>query len=238
MNKTQAKEILNHSITNLQLFRKDKITLKDVETEVINLTCLSIFKNQKKLNYPLYLFSQDFIESSIESFTNSALEIFPQAYSFIHVATARIAIQQNIQWKGMWDFLKNYFEKNHGINIDDIEFSSEMFLDSLMSNSIPLNNLTKYSIDDFHVFKEFVTNWNSGISKIEKISIALHSDNYVNLGVDMYNEGNIYDAIQLYEKALEIMPNNDDALNNLRVCYSETRRLEKEFQMIEKLNFL
>ena len=31
MNKTQAKEILNHSITNLQLFRKDKITLKDVE---------------------------------------------------------------------------------------------------------------------------------------------------------------------------------------------------------------
>ena len=58
MNKTQAKEILNHSITNLQLFRKDKITLKDVETEVINLTCLSIFKNQKKLNYPLYLFSK------------------------------------------------------------------------------------------------------------------------------------------------------------------------------------
>ena len=33
---------------------------------------------------------------------------------------AFIAIYQNISWAGMWDFLRDYFQKKHGESIDSI----------------------------------------------------------------------------------------------------------------------
>ena len=237
MDKTIAKQILNQSIGNLKQ-RREKIALTDLEAEVINLACLSIFKKQKEMNYSSQIFPHEFKEAAIEAFTEAAMGLFPQAYTFSHAAIARMGIQRNIYSEGMWEFLRRYFEENHGIKIDDIEISANMFSNSLNSNSIPLNNLPKYPAGDFDSFKTFIKKWNSSMSTKEKMSTAVHSDNYVNQGVDTYEKGDILGAIRFYEQALEIMPNNDDALKNLRICYSKIGRHDKASDMDEKLNYL
>ena len=41
--------------------------------------------------------------------------------------SALMGIQQNVLWDGMWEFLRDYFQKNHGIQIDDVETEPAIF---------------------------------------------------------------------------------------------------------------
>lgn len=115
MNKETAKQLLAQSITNLQN-RREKINMADVEAEVINNACLNILKNKDTQNAIVYA----------QLFTESAKELIPQ-YSEEESLSALMSIPQNVQWDGMWDFLRDYFQKNHGIQIDDVETTPSIF---------------------------------------------------------------------------------------------------------------
>lgn len=115
MNKETAKQVLAQSITNLQN-RRGQITMADVEAEVINNACLNILKNKDTQNAIIYA----------QIFTESAQELIPQ-YSEKEAMSALMGIQQNVLWDGMWDFLRDYFQKNHGIQIDEVETEPAIF---------------------------------------------------------------------------------------------------------------
>jgi tetratricopeptide (TPR) repeat protein len=91
---------------------------------------------------------------------------------------------------------------------------------------------------DFEIFKTFTDKWNTSMLMHEKIQIAMQSDNINNQGVSAYNEGDILGAIKYYEKAISIMPNNDDALENLRICFTEIGNQTKASEMAKKLKYL
>lgn len=135
MNKSQAKKHLIQSISNLQQ-RRGNLTVADLEAEVINNTCLFVLKNQKekmrqgKTIEEMFLgalnSTQDFIPIT-SAFTEAAMELFPGQYTEQHAMIATMGVQQNVAWEGMWDFLRDYFQKNHGIQIDDTKTESAIF---------------------------------------------------------------------------------------------------------------
>ncbi|MGI6319871.1 MAG: tetratricopeptide repeat protein [Bacteroidales bacterium] len=96
--------------------------------------------------------------------------------------------------------------------------------------------LNKFS--DFDNFKDFTHRWNTSMAMQEKMQIAMRSDAINNKGVYAYNDGDIEVAISYFEQALELMPNNDDALKNLRLCYSEIGNYSKVSEMEKKLDYL
>lgn len=96
--------------------------------------------------------------------------------------------------------------------------------------------LSQYS--DFDDFKSFIYKWNTSMSMQEKMQIARQSDFINNLGADAYDNNDYLNAIKYFEQALVIMPNNDDALKNLVICYKKTGNYQKVEEIKEKLNFL
>jgi tetratricopeptide (TPR) repeat protein len=91
---------------------------------------------------------------------------------------------------------------------------------------------------DFYNFKEFINKWNISMSRNEKIQIAIQTDALNNQGVDSYEAGDLMGAIRYYEQALAVMPINDDALKNLRVCYSKIGDHSKVREIEKKLSYL
>jgi hypothetical protein len=67
-------------------------------------------------------------------------------------------------------------------------------------------------------FLEFQSKWQL-MSMEEKMRIAMQTDSYNNQGALTYKSGDIQKAIEYFEKALAIMPINDDTLSNLIICY-------------------
>ena len=138
MTKDNAKQILAQSISNLHQ-RRGSINSSDLETEVINNACLYILKNQKdkmhKGNTIEEMFmgalnaTQDFVPIA-KAFTDGAMELFPEHYTVKEAMVATMGIQQNVAWDGMWDFLRDYFQKNHGIQIDEVETDPTIFYSS------------------------------------------------------------------------------------------------------------
>jgi tetratricopeptide (TPR) repeat protein len=96
--------------------------------------------------------------------------------------------------------------------------------------------LNQYS--DFDNFKDFTYKWNRTMTMQEKMPIAMQSDRLNNLGVDAYEANDINGAIMYYEQALKLMPNNDDVLKNLKICYSKVGFHSKASEMEKKLNYL
>jgi tetratricopeptide (TPR) repeat protein len=70
----------------------------------------------------------------------------------------------------------------------------------------------------------------------EKVSAAIQTDNINNKDAAAYNNDDLMGAIKYFEQALLIMPNNDDALKNLRVCYSEIGNQSKVKEIEKKLD--
>lgn len=118
MNKDNAKILLAKSLQNLQ-GRKGNITLDNVDAEVINLACLEILKNRRS--------GKQTDEVSIcEAFTSAGQELIKE-YKSDRATIGSFGIMQNIEWEGMWDFLRNYFQKNHGLSIDGVEVENLTF---------------------------------------------------------------------------------------------------------------
>lgn len=113
-----AKQNLHKSITNLQS-RRNELTMADIEAEVINNACLDILKNKDLSNANKYA----------QAYAQAGMALIPQ-YSEKHAMNAQIGIPQNVNWDGMWDFLRDYFQKNHGIEIDNVETTPNTFYSS------------------------------------------------------------------------------------------------------------
>lgn len=96
--------------------------------------------------------------------------------------------------------------------------------------------LNQYS--DFDNFKNFAHKWNSSMPMQEKVQIAMKSDAINNRGAESYNNGDLNGAIRYFEQALSLMPNNDDALKNLKICYSKIGNHSKVNEMEKKLKYL
>lgn len=96
--------------------------------------------------------------------------------------------------------------------------------------------LNQYS--DFDNFKAFTHKWNTSMPMNEKMLIAMQSDAANNQGALAFNNGDLIGAINHFEQALAIMPNNDDSLKNLRMCYSKTGNFSKVSEMEKKLSCL
>lgn len=116
----------------------------------------------------------------------------------------------------------------HDRNIDIVYTKAE--------DKIQSENLNEMS--DFENFQIFIQKWNSGMPIEEKVQIAIKSDALCLEGVFAYNNDDYQNAIQYFEQAIEIMPNNDDALKNLKLCYSETGNQAKLNEIVKKLNYL
>lgn len=135
MDKSDAKRILSSSISNLHS-RRGQLTNADLETEVINNACLVFLKNQKNATKDANSIEDMFkgiLDSTLDimptakAFTDAACELFPDYYSEKEAVSALMGIQQNVAWEGMWDFLRDYFEANHGRKIDNIETNATIF---------------------------------------------------------------------------------------------------------------
>lgn len=88
---------------------KGQLFITDIEAEVINFTCVQLFKDRKTEIF-------DFME-----YTNKNCQIvenlFPE-YDASHTAAAQMSVMQNMEWSGMKNFLKDYYLKNHKVSID------------------------------------------------------------------------------------------------------------------------
>lgn len=96
--------------------------------------------------------------------------------------------------------------------------------------------LNQYS--NFDNFKNFTHKWNTSMSMQEKMQIAMQSDVINNRGADAYENDDYSTAIKYFEQALALMPNNDDALKNLKICYRQIGNYQKVEEMEKKLNYL
>jgi hypothetical protein len=93
-------------------------------------------------------------------------------------------------------------------------------------------------IDDFESFVEFNKKWKSTLPMDKKMQIAMLSDNYNNKGAHAYNNDDMLTALHYFEQALSVMPINDDALQNLRMCYAEIEDFQKLQLVLRKLSHL
>jgi tetratricopeptide (TPR) repeat protein len=116
----------------------------------------------------------------------------------------------------------------HDRNIDIVYVKSE--------NKEQLEMLNQFS--DFDNFKNFTHKWNSSMPMFEQIKIAMQSDALNNKGARAYNDKDYQNAIKFFEQALAIMPNNDDALKNLKSCYSGIGNQKKLTEVLKKLDYL
>ncbi len=154
MDKNQVKQQLTRSINRLRE-KKGTISLSDIEAEVINNACLyyleNINKNNKKNTGLLdYLFgkkhkTQD-ANSVANMFTEAAMELFPNQYSKEQQLIANFGIINNVEWSGMWDFLRDYFQNNHGVAIDNLNNNSQVFHSSSHSRYESNKLVSKHEI--------------------------------------------------------------------------------------------
>lgn len=119
MDKDGAKIILSESLNNLEKRRGAPLTIADLEAEVINNACVSVFMrkklDEKKDNiFSIFSLPPFNVRDIASAFANAALELFPREYTQLQATNAILAVQQNVAWEGMLDFLRNYFQKNHG----------------------------------------------------------------------------------------------------------------------------
>lgn len=71
-----------------------------------------------------------------------------------------------------------------------------------------------------------------------KMTIAQKTDELNNAGCHYYEDDDYSNAIDCYNKALEIFPINDDALKNLVVCYKAISNFKKMQEAQTRLDYL
>ena len=83
-----------------------------LKAEVINNACLDILELRKQGCSDKT--QETFI---ITTYIEVAREIAP-AFDDRYASIANVGIRQNVEWSGMWDFLKAYFRDKHNRYID------------------------------------------------------------------------------------------------------------------------
>lgn len=71
-------------------------------------------------------------------------------------------------------------------------------------------------------------------SREDKYNKAFETDRFNNLGVAEFNNGNFRMAMSYYKQALNVMPQNDDALINLAICHNKMGNHDECIQLCLK----
>jgi hypothetical protein len=100
------------------------------------------------------------------TFTNVASEMF-KYYDKQEKAAGIASIMQNITWSGMWDFLVDYFLKQHNIDIDINIQKDPISFDSTMFKRYEYNMLTEIIYDVRKIEINFLNNKQEIIINIE-----------------------------------------------------------------------
>lgn len=130
----QIKEVLRSSLGNLT-HRQGGLTLQDFETEIIYQASKFLIKNFRddlKTVHDINLINTVLPDNKkfqqiIKIFIEAGTEMLPEQYTNEHQEAAYNAIYMNISWSGMWDHLRDYFQKKHGIAIDSIKAEPLIF---------------------------------------------------------------------------------------------------------------
>jgi len=134
MNKEEAKKILYASINRLSS-RNSGLTMSMLEAEVINQACYAILLKQREKTQVAktaeellagILNTRSFASGYAKAFVDAATEMFAE-YGPAEAIPALNGIDINIGWEGMWDHLREYFQKNHGISIDNTDIEGLTF---------------------------------------------------------------------------------------------------------------
>ena len=174
MDKETAKQILLKSITNLNN-RRGSVNGSDLEADVINNACYYYLKNQKEQSSKAKSIEDMFLgilEGTqdlmpiTKAFTEAAMEMFPNHYGAPQAINATMGIQQNIAWDGMWAFLVDYFQKNHGIEIDEGNYETATFY-STKHKRYENDNLTSESEIERTIRLNFSTDKSELVVSIE-----------------------------------------------------------------------
>lgn len=104
-------------------------------------------------------------------------------------------------------------------------------IDAESENTVQINDA------ELETLRQFQEKWKN-LSMSEKQKIAIETDRISNIGANHYNQDNIQEAINYFYQALEVMPTNDDALNNLISCYKYIGELDKIPAISKMLNYL
>lgn len=95
-----------------------------------------------------------------------------------------------------------------------------------------------FQTDEMYELRNFKKKWENEVPIQQKMMIALQSDQLNNMGCNEIDNENYTSAINYFNQALQIMPINDDALKNLRLCYRRLGNAEKVAEMERKLSFV
>jgi hypothetical protein len=168
-----AETTLQKSLEDLQR-KKGSLQLQDVEAETINNGCLLLlthYRDQVSSTHDINAIG-NYIDSNMRFsdmagwFTSYTSKLFPKAYTSQHATSATFMIVQNITWAGMWDFLREYFFKTHGLAIDNVASDLCVF-DSRrherFENGIMVNN----SVADRKVIVNFTNEKKEAMISIE-----------------------------------------------------------------------
>lgn len=91
---------------------------------------------------------------------------------------------------------------------------------------------------DIDKLQGFILKWIQETPMEAKRLIARKTDELNNIGAEYYNQDDIENAILYFNRALEVMPINDDALKNLVICYRMTNNPLKMLEVQKKLDYL
>lgn len=116
-------------------------------------------------------------------------------------------------------------------------FDRKVDIEYLRANNQSLEDISP-SANSFAEIQTFLQKWNEEYSVEKKIRIAQKSDELNNKGCEYYNNDDYENAILYFNKALEVMPINDDALKNLKICYKVTWNFSKQKEIELKLGYL
>lgn len=107
----EATQILDRSLASLRNRKSEahhRVYLTDVEMEVVQVACLTILQNKdiKRAQEYATLFTQA---------GKNLISIYTEKEAAIGIRD----ILKNVQWNGLWDQLKDYFQETHGRAIGD-----------------------------------------------------------------------------------------------------------------------
>ncbi len=88
---------------------KGQLFIPDIEAEVINFTCVQLFKDNKTEILDILTY--------VNKYCEIAERLIPE-YNATHSTAAQMSVIQNMKWSGMKSFLKDYYLKNHKISIN------------------------------------------------------------------------------------------------------------------------
>lgn len=136
---------------------------------------------------------------------------------------------------------------DYGLTINYIENEIENCILHLLDRNVDIKYLKLEKESDEEISPALMLNFENAsrylqdfirMPKSIKIEIATKTDELNNIGVDYYEDDDIMNAIKFYNKALDLFSLNDDALNNLIVCYRELNDFEKMHKAQNVLNIV